>query len=157
MTSKFMKIVGTTALSISLITGVASAVSANNDTASKKGTEAIAMTPNAVQPRILNWDLMNNTAGDPNTSWTVDIGYPYINLYVKNKGEKDFRVEVMHTTKGTIIFNKTVPADGLGKNFINNDHNPLVPSGTYIVTIYGGTAVPKGILTMKASKTSWKP
>ncbi|MBT2291484.1 hypothetical protein J7E73_20630 [Paenibacillus albidus] len=151
MTNKFMKIIGAGALSISLITGVASAVSANDYTASKEGNKVI----NIVQPSVLNWDLTNNTAADPNTSWTVQIGYPHINMYLKNTGSKSFRVEVKHNTKGTIIFNKAIAADGVGRNFINNDSNPLVPSGTYTVTVYGGVAVPKGTVLLKASDTPW--
>ncbi|MBT2288740.1 hypothetical protein J7E73_06240 [Paenibacillus albidus] len=151
MTNKFMKIIGAGALSILLIAGVASAASANDYTASKEGNKVI----NIVQPSVLNWDLTNNTAADPNTSWTVQIGYPHINMYLKNTGSKSFRVEVKHNTKGTIIFNQTIEADGVGRNFINNDSNPLVPSGTYTVTIYGGTAVPKGTVILKASDTPW--
>ncbi|MDQ0062523.1 hypothetical protein [Paenibacillus harenae] len=154
MTNKFMKIIGTSVLSISLITGAASAVSANGSTASTKGTEAV-IVPMALQPSTLNWDLLNNTKADPSTSWTIQIGYPHINMYVKNTGTTAFRVEVKHNTKGTIIFNKTVAADGVGVNFINNDYNPLVPSGTYTVTVYGGTGVPKGQVIMKASDTPW--
>ncbi|MNW44755.1 hypothetical protein D3C74_219960 [compost metagenome] len=155
MTNKFMKIIGASALSISLITGVVSAVSASDYTASKKGSEVIGITPFALQPSTLNWDLSNNTTADPSTSWTVQIGYPHINMYVKNTGAKSFRVEVKHNTKGTIIFNKTIEADGVGVNFINNDSNPLVPSGTYTVTIYGGSGVPKGTVVLKASDTPW--
>lgn len=54
MTNKFMKIIGASALSISLITGVAIAVSANDYTASKEGNKVINITPFAVQPTILN-------------------------------------------------------------------------------------------------------
>jgi len=156
MKNKFMKLVGTTALSISLITGVASAVSANNDTASKEGNEAIEITPFAIQPNVLNWDLSSNTVGDPPPKlWTVQAGYPHINMYVKNTGSKSFRVEVRHNTKGTIIFNETISADGVGRNFINNDNSPLVPSGDYTVTIYGGAGIPKGQVIIKASNTPW--
>lgn len=153
MKNKFMKIIGTSALSISLITGVAGAVSANENTASKEGNEAIGIF--AIQNNTLDWNLSNNTTADPSTSWTVQSGYPHINMYVKNTGAKSFRVEVKHNTKGTIIFNKTIAADGVGVNFINNDSNPLVPSGTYTVTIYGGSGVPKGTVILKASDTPW--
>lgn len=157
MKNKIMKIVGTTALSLSLIAGVAGAVSADADAvASKEGREAIVITPYAVQNSILNWDFLNNTAPNPTNHWTVEIGYPYINMYVKNTGSQSFRVEVRHDQKGTIIFNKDIPADGLGHNFINNDNNPLVPSGTYTLTIYSGTATAKGTITMKASNTPWQ-
>ncbi|MCP1423667.1 hypothetical protein J3D43_002183 [Paenibacillus xylanexedens] len=150
-----MQIIGSSVLSISLITGVAGAASANVNTVSEVGTEDNIFTPYAVQKNTLNWDLTKNTTADPSKPWTIDIGYPHINLYAKNTGSKSFRVEVKHNTKGTIIFNKTVAADGKGVNFINNDANPLVPSGTYTVTIYGGTAVPKGTVVLKASDTPW--
>lgn len=153
MKNKFMKIIGTSVLSISLITGVAIAVSANGYTTSTEGNEQIV--PLALQANTLNWSLLNNTKADPNTSWNIEIGYPHINLYVKNTGASSFRVEVKHKTKGTIIFNKTVAADGVGVNFINNDSNPLVPSGAYSVTIYGGGNVPKGQVRMNASDTPW--
>ncbi|NGM84289.1 hypothetical protein G5B47_17910 [Paenibacillus sp. 7124] len=155
MTNKFMRIIGAGALSISLITGVASAVSANDNTASKEGDKVINITPFAIQQSVLNWDLTNNTVADPHTSWTVQIGYPNINMYLKNTGSNSFRVEVKHNTKGTVIFNETIAADGIGRNYINNDSNPLVPSGTYTVTVYGGTAVPKGTVVLKASDTPW--
>lgn len=77
-------------------------------------------------------------------------------MYLKNTGSKSFRVEVKHNTKGTIIFNQTIAADRVGRNFMNNDSNPLVPSGTYTVTIYGGTDVPKGTVVLKVSGTPWQ-
>lgn len=155
MKNKFVKIIGTSLLSISLITGITGAVSADNNKASKVGNEVIGITPFAIQASTLNWDLLNNTTADPNTSWTVQIGYPHINMYVKNTGLSSFRIEVKHSTKGTIIFNKTIEASGVRVNFINNDSNPLVPSGTYKVTIYGGTNAPKGTVVLKASDTPW--
>lgn len=155
MTNKFMKIIGAGVLSISLVTGVASAESVNDYTASKEGDKVINITPFTLQQSVLNWDLTNNTQSDPHTSWTVEIGYPNINLYLKNTGSNSFRVEVKHNTKGTVIFNQTIAADGIGRNFINNDSSPLVPSGTYTVTVYGGTAVPKGTVILKASDTPW--
>ncbi|MFF2909484.1 hypothetical protein [Paenibacillus sp. NPDC057934] len=155
MTNKFMKIIGTSVLSISLIAGVAGAVSANENTVSKEENEVIEITPFALQQKNFNWDLLNNTIADPADKWTIDIGFPHINLYAKNTGAKSFRIEVKHKTKGTIIFNKTIAADGVGVNFINNDKDPLVPSGEYTVTVYGGAGVPKGTIIMKASDTPW--
>ncbi|MGF7050320.1 archaellum component FlaF (FlaF/FlaG flagellin family) [Paenibacillus sp. DS2015] len=100
-------------------------------------------------------DLTNNTNPNPTGQWTVQSGYPNINLYLKNTGSQSFRVEVKHYAKGTVIFNQTISADGVGRNYYNNDSNPLVPSGTYTVTVYAGTATPKGTITMKASDTPW--
>ncbi|MBD8841786.1 hypothetical protein MHB85_00980 [Paenibacillus sp. FSL K6-4396] len=155
MTNKFMQIIGASALSISLITGVASVASANENALSEVGTEDNVFTPSAIQNKNFELDLLKNTKADPYGNWTIQIGYPHINLYVKNTGSQSFRVEVKHKTKGTIIFNKTVEANGVGVNFYNNDANPLVPSGDYKVTVYGGTAIPKGTIIMKASDTPW--
>lgn len=154
MKNKFLKLIGTSVLSISLIAGAASVVSANGTTTSTEGTP-IEVVPMALQTNTFNWDLLSNTIADPVSSWNIAIGYPHINLYVKNTGSSPWRIEVKHKTKGTIIFNKTVPADRVGYNFINNDYNPLVPSGDYSVTIYGGTSAPKGQVIMKASDTPW--
>ncbi|MRN56363.1 hypothetical protein [Paenibacillus monticola] len=54
----------------------------------------------------------------------------------------------------TTKFMKIIGASALSISLItNNDSNPLVPSGTYTVTIYGGTDVPKGTVVLKASGT----
>ncbi|MGK9254021.1 MULTISPECIES: hypothetical protein [Paenibacillus] len=153
MKNKFLKIVGTTTLAISLITGASSAVLANADTASKEGNKAIEITPYAIKD-TLTWDLLGNKT-DPTNSFSVTIGAPNIKLYAKNTGTASFRVEVKHNSKNTVIFNETISADGTGKEFINNDSNPLVPSGTYTVTIYGGSGLPKGQIVLKSSDTKW--
>ncbi|MDP4099331.1 hypothetical protein OIN60_21680 [Paenibacillus sp. P96] len=152
MTNKVMKIVGTTALSISLLTGAASAVSANDATASKVGNEVVEITPFAVGD-TLTWDL-KGTKEDPENDFNVSVGYPNIKLYAKNTGSASFRVEVMHNSKKTVIFNSTV-APGKTVEVVNNDSNPKVPSGTYTVTVYGGSGLPKGEVVLKSSNTKW--
>lgn len=153
MTNKVMKIIGSAALSISLITGVSSFASANNDTLSKEGNNVIEISPFAIK-NTLTWDLQGNQS-DPVNSYTVDIGYPNIKLYAKNTGTASFRIEVKHNTKNTVIFNETISANGQAKEFINNDSNPPVPSGSYTVTIYGGAGLPKGQIVLKSSDTEW--
>lgn len=155
MGNKIMKVIGTTALSISLLTGVASAVSASEVTTSNIGNESIRISPRALQPVPLEWNFLNNTIANPKNSWTVDVGYPNINLYAKNTGAQSYRIEVMHKTKNTVIFYVDVPADGQPHNYINNDFNPKVPSGDYQITIYGGTSAPKGNIIMKANNNPW--
>ncbi|HBS46964.1 MAG TPA: hypothetical protein DEA91_25365 [Paenibacillus sp.] len=155
MENKIMKVIGTTALSISLLTGVASAVSANEVTTSNIGDEASGISLRALQPNTLDWSFLYNTTANPTNSWKVDIGYPFINLYAKNTGTQSYYIEVMHKTKGTIMFYVEVPADGKPHNYINNDFNPNVPSGEYQITLYGGTSAPKGNIIMKASNTPW--
>lgn len=154
MTNKVMKIVGSTALSLSLIIGASSIVSANNGMVSQQGDNAIEISPMAIG-NTLSWDLSNNTQTDPVNYFNVDIGYPNIKLYAKNTGAKSFRVEVKHVGKDRVIFDKTIPADGLPHEFINNDSNPLVPSGQYKVSIYGGQGTPKGEVVLKSSDTPW--
>lgn len=126
-------------------------VSANNvDEKSNKGNE---MTVPYALKDILTWNLNADTT-DPVTSYSVTIGYPNIKLYAKNRGTQPFRVEVMHNSKKTVIFNTKVPV-GQIVEVLNNDFMPLVPSGTYIVTIYGGKAQPKGQVVLKSSDTRW--
>ncbi len=60
----------------------------------------------------------------------------------------------MHSTKKRVIFNETVAA-GESVEIVNNDRYPLVPSGTYIVTIYGGAGMPKGEVVLESSDTKW--
>ncbi|MBA9084122.1 hypothetical protein FHR92_000576 [Fontibacillus solani] len=146
MANKVMKIIGTAALSVSLITGVFSAVSANDN------LKASSISPMAIGD-TLTWDLTGNTV-DPSKSYSVTIGYPNIKLYAKNTGTTSFRVEVKHNSKNTVIFNQTVAA-GSTVEAINNDSNPKVPSGTYTVTIYGGSGLPKGQVVLKSSDTVW--
>lgn len=152
MTNKVLRIIGTTVLSISLVAGVCSAVSANSDTVHKEGNKGIEITPFAIKD-TLTWDLKGNVV-DPTNSYNVTIGYPNIKLYAKNTGSESFRVEVKHNTKNTVIFNETVKA-GKTVEIANNDSNPKVPSGTYTVTVYGGAGLPKGEIVLKSSDTKW--
>lgn len=62
-----------------------------------------------------------------------------------------FRVEVKHNIKNTVIFDENVTS-GATVELINNDHMPLVPSGAYTVTIYGGSGLPKGQVLLTQSK-----
>ena len=152
MTNKALKIVGATILSFSLVTGVYVAVSANSDTAAKKENKIIEITPFAIKD-TLTWDLKGNVV-DPTNTFNVTIGYPNIKLYAKNTGAESFRIEVKHNTKNTVIFNETVKA-GKTVEVVNNDSNPKVPSGTYTVTVYGGSGLPKGEIVLKSSDTKW--
>lgn len=121
--------------------------SANNtDLKPKEGNEIIEISPYAIGD-TLTWDLKGNKT-DPATSYSVSIGYPNIKLYAKNKGAQPFRVEVQHNSKKRVIFNATV-AVGEMVELVNNNSMPLVPSGTYTVTIYGGAGQPKGQVVLK--------
>lgn len=144
-----------TALSISLITGAFNAVSANSDLKLKEGNEGNEMSPVTIKD-TLTWELDGNVV-DPTSTYSVTIGNPNIKLYAKNTkktGSPSFRVEVMHSTKKRVIFNETVAA-GESVEIVNNDRYPLVPSGTYIVTIYGGAGMPKGEVVLESSDTKW--
>ena len=153
MKNKIMKIIGTTVLSISLITGIASfSLASNGDVTSKEGNEINEVSPYSLK-NILNWVLKRDTV-DPVTDYFVSIGYPYIKLDAKNTGAHPFRIEVKHNSKNTIIFNETVEA-GETVEFINNDKMPAVPSGAYTVTIYGGSGLPKGQVVLISSDTRW--
>ncbi|MGO4548046.1 hypothetical protein AB4Z29_24935 [Paenibacillus sp. 2TAB23] len=152
MKNKVMKIIGATALSISLISGVSSAVSVNSsNTVSAAGNFEI--TPFAIVDTF-TMNLLGNEA-DPDAPFNVTIGAPNIKLYAKNTGTTSYRVEVKHNTKDRVIFNQTIPANSQAYEFINNDSNPLVPSGAYTVTIYGGAGLPKGQVVLKSSDTPW--
>jgi hypothetical protein len=106
MTNRVMKIIGTAALSISLITGASNAVSANE------------MSPSSLKDK-LTWDLKGNTI-DPTNTYSVTIGYPNIKLYSKNTGAISYRIEVMHNSKKRVIFNETVAA-GKTVEVVNNN------------------------------------
>ncbi|WP_018884608.1 hypothetical protein [Paenibacillus massiliensis] len=151
MTNKVTKIMGATVLSVSLIAGVYSAVSAYDVSASEEGNEIIEASP--LIKDSLTWDLKGN-AMDPTNTFSVTAGYPNIKLYAKNTGAAPYRVEVQHISKKRVIFNETV-AVGKTVEIANNDSNPLVPSGTYLITIYGGPGLPKGELILKSSDTKW--
>jgi hypothetical protein len=101
----------------------------------------------------LTWDLKGDKP-DPVTPYSVTIGYPNIKLYAKNTGAQSFRVEVKHNSKNTVIFNATV-AEGTTVDLLNNNSMPLVPSGPYTVTIYGGSGLPKGQILLESSDTWW--
>ncbi|WP_211748191.1 hypothetical protein [Paenibacillus sp. Marseille-Q4541] len=153
MKNKVMKIIGATALSISLITGVSSVVLANNvNVKSEEGNELIEISPYSLKD-ILNWDLKRDKV-DPVEDYFVTIGYPHIKLDAKNTGAHSFRVELMHQSKKTVIFNAIVEP-GETVELVNNDSMPLVPSGPYIVTIYGGSGLPKGKVVLISSNTRW--
>lgn len=153
MSNNIKKIIGTTVLSLSLITGITGAVSAssNDDLSSIKVNGGI-ITPTAIGD-TLTWDL-DGTTQDPTHAYHVTVGYPNVKLYSKNTGTNSFRIEVKHNLKGKVIFDKTVPA-GSSVQVINNDSNPTVPSGDYTVTVYGGGGLPKGQIVLKASDTKW--
>lgn len=153
MKNKIMKIIGTTVLSISLITGIASSsLASNNDINPKEGNEINEVSPYSLKD-ILNWVLKRDTV-DPVTDYYVSTGYPYIKLDAKNTGAHSFRIEVQHKSKKTVVFNETVEP-GETVEFINNDNMPPVPSGDYIVTIYGGSGLPKGQVVLISSDTRW--
>lgn len=151
MTNKVTKIMGATLLSISLIAGVSSAVSAHDVLVSKEKNEIIEANPSIKDS--LTWELKGNVM-DPTNTYSVTAGYPNIKLYAKNTGATPYRVEVQHISKKRVIFNETV-AVGKTVEVINNDSNPLVPSGTYLITIYGGAGLPKGELVLESSYTKW--
>jgi len=142
-------------LSIAAVASADSSIaSANNvDSKSKEGNEIIEITPYAIGD-TLTWDLKGDKV-DPVTSYSVSIGYPNIKLYAKNTGAQSFRVEVKHNSKNTVIFNAIVAPGAPAVELVNNDSMPLVPSGTYTVTIYGGSGLPKGQVVLKSSDTRW--
>lgn len=153
MANKVKKIIGTTALSLSLITGITGAVSASaNDDLNSKKDNGVIITPYAIKD-TLTWDLDGKTT-DPTNSYHVTVGYPNVKLYASNTGAKSFRIEVKHNLKGKVIFNQVVPA-GTSAQVINNDSSPTVPSGDYTITVYGGEGLPKGQIVLKASDTKW--
>lgn len=164
MKSKAIKIIGVTALFISLMAGFAGAISANskNTTDSEETNPTLSEFVNFLKSRIDNLSVGNNfiyslngTQGDIQKSFKVTTGYPNIKLDVQNIGKLAFRIEVKHNTKHTVIFQEDIPPHSKLQQFINNDDVPLVPPGDYTVTIYGGGGKPKGDLTLKSSNTRW--
>lgn len=154
MKNKVLVIIGTIALSISLITGVSIALKNNVDLKSKEGNEITKISPYIPnETQILTWDLMGDEV-DPVKDYSVTIGYPHIKLDAKNTGAHSFRVEVKHNSKNTVIINESIAA-GATVEFINNDHMPLVPSGAYTVTIYGESGLPKGQVLLTQSKAPY--
>ncbi len=163
--SKLFRIAGTAALSLSLIAGFSSAASAHdflhpdsfanfmqNDPLRSSGISAHPIGKGGVE-----WKFLKNTIGDPtNTDFFVPGGYPNIKMAVKNTGKQPFRVVVQHAAQPSVIlFDVTVPASGVETPFIDNDYNPKVPVGPYIIAIYGGTAAPKGTLDINNSRIPW--
>ncbi|WFA83956.1 hypothetical protein [Paenibacillus amylolyticus] len=151
MKKKVLVITGTIILFISLIIGVSNAWKSNMDLKFEEENEITEISPNtSKETQTLTWDLMGDQV-DPVKDYFVSIGYPHIKLNVKNTGVHSFRVEVKHNIKNTVIFDENVTA-GATVELINNDHMPLVPSGAYTVTIYGGLGLPKGQVLLTQSK-----
>lgn len=153
MKNKVLVIIGTIALSISLFTGVFIVSENNVDTNSKERKEITKISPSIPNEQILSWDLIGDEV-DPVKDYFVTVGYPHIKLDAINTGAHSFRVEVKHNSKNTVIFNESI-AEGATVEFINNDHMPLVPSGAYTVTIYGGTGKPKGQVHLTQSNAPY--
>ncbi|MGN8228271.1 hypothetical protein [Paenibacillus polymyxa] len=151
MKNKVMKIIVTT-VSILLIIGVSSAFKNNVDLKSKEENVIFESSPDALED-TLTWDLAGDKV-DPEKDYSVTVGYPHIKLNVKNTGAHSFRVEVKHNSKNTVIFNAKVAADATVE-LVNNDSMPLVPSGAYKVTIYGGTGLPKGQVLLTQSNAPY--
>ncbi|MBE7897085.1 hypothetical protein [Paenibacillus polymyxa] len=149
--NKVMKIIVTTA-SILLIIGVSSALKNNVDLKSKEENETFESSPETLED-TLTWDLAGDKV-DPEKDYSVTVGYPHIKLNAKNTGAHSFRIEVKHNSKNTVIFNASVAADATVE-LVNNDSMPLVPSGAYTVTIYGGTGLPKGQVLLTQSKAPY--
>jgi hypothetical protein len=151
MKNKVMKIIAITA-SILLIIGVSSDLENNVYLKSKKENGIFESSPDALED-TLTWDLAGDIV-DPEKDYSVTVGYPHIKLNAKNTGANSFRVEVQHNSKNTVIFNASVAADATVE-LVNNDNMPLVPSGAYTVTIYGGTGLPKGQVLLTQSKAPY--
>ncbi|OWR31949.1 hypothetical protein CDO73_05600 [Saccharibacillus sp. O23] len=118
---------------------------------------SIGIAAYAVGKGGVEWEFLKNTEADPtNKSFSVPGGYPNIKMSVKNTGSQPFRVVVQHAARPSVIlFDVTVPANGLETPFIDNDYNPKVPIGNYLITLYGGTAAPKGTLDINNSCILW--
>ncbi|WP_145321749.1 hypothetical protein [Paenibacillus xylanexedens] len=154
MKNKVLVIIGTIALSISLIFGVSIAWKDNVGLRSEEGNKIIENSPKtSKEPQTLTWDLKGDKV-DPVKDYSVTIGYSHIKLNVKNTGGHSFRVEIKHNSKNTVIFNEDIAADEIVE-FVNNDLMPLVPSGAYTVTIYGGSGLPKGQVFLTQSKVPY--
>ncbi|MCP1423666.1 hypothetical protein ABIC86_003717 [Paenibacillus sp. DS2363] len=154
MKRKVLVIIGIIGLFISLIIGVSIAWENNIDLKLEEENEIIEISPNtSEETQTLNWDLTGHQV-DPVKDYFVTIGYPHIKLNVKNTGTHSFRVEVKHNSKNTVIFDENI-ATGATVEFINNDLMPLVPSGAYTVTIYGGSGLPKGQVLLTQSKVPY--
>ncbi|MCP3746709.1 hypothetical protein [Paenibacillus sp. A3M_27_13] len=151
MKNKVMKIIAPTA-SILLIIGVSSSLKNNVDLKSKEEYGIFESSPDALED-TLTWDLAGDKV-DPEKDYSVIVGYPHIKLNAKNTGAHSFRVEVQHNSKNTVIFNASVAAEATVE-LVNNDNMPLVPSGAYTVTIYGGTGLPKGQVLLTQSKAPY--
>ncbi|MEE4561486.1 hypothetical protein [Paenibacillus polymyxa] len=151
MKNKVMKIIAITA-SILLIIGVSSALKNNVDLKFKEENGIFESSPDAFED-TLTWDLVGDKV-DPEKDYSVTVGYPHIKLNAKNTGAHSFRVEVKHNSKNTVIFNASVAADATVE-LVNNDSIPLVPSGPYTVTIYGGIGLPKGQVLLTQSNAPY--
>lgn len=154
MKNKVLVSIGTIALSITLTIGVSIAWKDNVDLRSEEGNKHNENNPKASkEPQTLTWDL-NGDKVDPVKDYSVTTGYSHIKLNVKNTGGHSFRVEIKHNNKNTVIFNENIAADEIVE-FVNNDLMPLVPSGAYTVTIYGGSGLPKGQIFLTQSKVPY--
>ncbi|MBU5355208.1 hypothetical protein KQI74_23410 [Paenibacillus barcinonensis] len=144
------KVLGTILLIISLI--IVFSIYWKYSTSLKlvEQNEIIETSPNTSKEMHLTWDLVGDQV-DPVKGYFVEIGYPNIKLNVKSTGAQSFRIEVKHNSKGTVIFDENIAA-GATVEFIDNNLMPLVPSGAYTVTIYGGSGFPKGQVLLKQSK-----
>jgi len=160
-----MKIIGITALSISLMAGCTSAVLAsgknimNLEEVNPKSLKFLNFSKSKINDfsigNVFTCSLNGNEI-DPAKPFKITTGYPNIKLYAKNTGTVAFTVEVKHNTKKTVIFQEVIQPKNKEKEFINNDDIPLVPSGDYTVTIYGGSGKPKGNIILKSSNIRWK-
>ncbi|WP_311078000.1 hypothetical protein [Paenibacillus polymyxa] len=148
MKNKVMKIIATTA-SILLIIGVSSALKNNVDLKSKKENGIFESSPDALED-TLTWDLAGDKV-DPEKDYSVQLDIHILNLMQKI---------LEHTllgskySKNTVIFNASVAAHATVE-LVNNDNMPLIPSGAYTVTIYGGKGLPKGQVLLTQSKAPY--
>ncbi|MEF2968164.1 hypothetical protein V3851_20235 [Paenibacillus sp. M1] len=151
MASKIMKMIGTTAFSLSLIVGTASAVSANGDLKSKE-TEVIEITPFAITGE---WELKLE-GGQTTYTKTLSIaqGSGNLKLQAKNTGSQSFRVTLQSDDypQYGVILDKTVKA---GETFDWTKNGGGVPSGAYTLQVHGSAANPNGIVYLKSADIPW--
>jgi hypothetical protein len=151
MSSKIVKVIGTTVFSLSLVFGASSAVLANADLEPKE-TEEIEIQPYALTGE---WQL-DLEGGQPTYTKTLSIakGSGNLKLYASNSGSQSYRVTLQSVDypQNGLILDATV-TNGTPLNWIKNGGG--VPSGAYILQVHGSTANPKGVVYLKSADIPW--
>lgn len=151
MSSKITRMIGTTAMSLTLVLGATGAVSANAE-GLPEDTETIELQPFAVTGE---WSL-SLEGGQATYTKTLSIapGSGNLKLYASNSGSASYRVtlqSVDYPQYGVILNANVSTTQPL--NWTKNGNG--VPSGAYILQVHGSTANPKGVVYLKSADIPW--